>query len=243
MTSPLVLSLFPGVGLFDLAFEREGFCVVRGPDPLWGGDVRVFHPTRERFDGVIGGPPCQIFSGLANLQRGKGQEPSFGDLIPEFERCVHESAPAWFVMENVRTAPIPAVRGYVVDSRLVQNRWFGEEQSRIRRFSFGTAVGHRLQIVGEVFMNPIFAQTVTAAHAGERRIHGKKATGGAIVRYSLEESARLQGVPIEQFERCPFRREALHKMLANGVPLPMGRAIAQAVKRAMGYDMPTAEVA
>lgn len=33
----LVLSLFPGVGLLDMAFEEEGFCVVRGPDLLWGG--------------------------------------------------------------------------------------------------------------------------------------------------------------------------------------------------------------
>jgi hypothetical protein len=26
-----VLSLFPGIGLLDMAFEEEGFCVVRGP--------------------------------------------------------------------------------------------------------------------------------------------------------------------------------------------------------------------
>src|SRR6516164_7336123 len=28
----LVLSLFPGIGLLDMAFEESGFCVVRGPD-------------------------------------------------------------------------------------------------------------------------------------------------------------------------------------------------------------------
>jgi hypothetical protein len=38
--SPLVLSLFSGIGLLDYAFELEGFTVVRGPDLLWGGDVR-----------------------------------------------------------------------------------------------------------------------------------------------------------------------------------------------------------
>ncbi len=27
----LVLSLFPGIGLLDMAFEAEGFCVVRAP--------------------------------------------------------------------------------------------------------------------------------------------------------------------------------------------------------------------
>jgi len=30
--SGLVLSLFPGIGLLDRAFEEEGFTVVRGPD-------------------------------------------------------------------------------------------------------------------------------------------------------------------------------------------------------------------
>ena len=34
-----MLSLFPGIGLLDMAFEEEGFCVVRGPDLLWGGDI------------------------------------------------------------------------------------------------------------------------------------------------------------------------------------------------------------
>src|SRR6476659_2456796 len=60
VSQPLVLSLFPGIGLLDMAFESEGFCVVRGPDLLWGGDVRSFHVPYGRFDGVIGGPPCQI---------------------------------------------------------------------------------------------------------------------------------------------------------------------------------------
>lgn len=233
----MVLSLFPGIGLLDMAFELEGFCVVRGPDLLWGGDVKRFHPPAGKFEGVIGGPPCQVFSGLANLQRGKGQEPAFGNLIPEFERVVSEARPAWFVMENVRTAPVPVVTGYVVRDRIIQNRWFGEEQSRIRRMSFGTAAGYRLQIVGEVFVNPEFKQTVTACHAGERRVHGKKATGGRMERYSVEEAARLQGVDLDMFKLCPFRRDALQKMLANGVPLPMGRAVAKAVRQAMGYQL------
>ena len=79
----LVLSLFPGIGLLDHAFELEGFCVVRGPDVLWGGDIREFHPLCGRFDGVIGGPPCQCFSSLARLVEANGYyEPKFGNLIP-----------------------------------------------------------------------------------------------------------------------------------------------------------------
>src|SRR5437660_11815578 len=84
----LVLSLFPGIGLLDMAFELEGFCVVRGPDLLWGGDIRRFHPPAGKFDGVIGGPPCQPFTRLRHLIAAKGQQPRHPNLIPEFERVV-----------------------------------------------------------------------------------------------------------------------------------------------------------
>jgi DNA (cytosine-5)-methyltransferase 1 len=139
----LILSLFPGLGLLDMAFEGAGFCIVRGPDVLWGGDVRAFHPPAGVFDGVIGGPPCQSFSSLANLVRAKGHEPRFGNLIPEFERCVAEARPLWFLMENVPAAPVPAVGGYAVHNFVICNSWMdggdgmGEEQERKRRFSFG----------------------------------------------------------------------------------------------------------
>ncbi len=140
----LVLSQFPGIGLLDSAFEAEGFCVVRGPDVLWGGDIRRFHPPAGKFDGVIGGPPCQCFSLLAHLVRANGHEPKFGNLIPEFERCVLEAEPDWFLMEEVPQAPEPVVAGYGVKSFLLDNsalagqNGFGLEQRRVRRFSFGT---------------------------------------------------------------------------------------------------------
>ena len=142
---PLILSLFPGLGLLDRAFEEEwsGACVVRGPDVLWGGDVRSFHPPAGRFDGVIGGPPCQCFSSLAHLVRASGREPKFGNLIPEFERCVSETGATWFLMENVPAAPEPSVPGYGVKSFLLDHSLLndgtgmGLEQRRVRRFSFG----------------------------------------------------------------------------------------------------------
>lgn len=79
----LVLSLFPGIGLLDMAFEEAGFCVVRGPDLLWGGDIRRFHPPAGRFDGVIGGPPCQAFSRLRHLLEHNGRNiPDSGADLP-----------------------------------------------------------------------------------------------------------------------------------------------------------------
>lgn len=135
----LVLSLFPGLGLLDRAFEREGFCVVRGPDLLWGGDIRSFHPPAGVFDGIIGGDPCQSHSALSNLVRAKGLEPSFPDMTPEFQRVVEAARPCWFLRENVPKAPDVKPAGYDVRTFLLDN-WasFGEEQMRRRRFWFGT---------------------------------------------------------------------------------------------------------
>ncbi len=132
----LVLSLFPGIGLLDRAFEEEGFCVVRGPDLLWGGDIRAFHPPAGKFDGVIGGPPCQAFSRLRHLVEHNGYRVA-DNLIPEFERCVLAAAPTWFLMENVPAAPAPIMRGYYHKSHMVADVWVGGETSRRRVFTFG----------------------------------------------------------------------------------------------------------
>ena len=59
-----IVSLFPGIGILDKGFEDEGFCVLRGPDLIWGGDIRRFHLPPEVCQGIIGGPPCQDFSSL-----------------------------------------------------------------------------------------------------------------------------------------------------------------------------------
>jgi DNA (cytosine-5)-methyltransferase 1 len=91
----LVLSLFPGADLLGRAFENVGFTVVRGPDVLWGGDVREFHVPPGKFDGVIGGPPCQ-FASTAALTGTQAV-----NLIPDFLRIIEEAKPTWAVMENV----------------------------------------------------------------------------------------------------------------------------------------------
>lgn len=230
----LVLSLFPGIGLLDMAFEEAGFCVVRGPDLLWGGDIRNFHPPAGRFDGVIGGPPCQAFSPLANLS-GYTE-----NLIPEFERCVTESRPRWFLMENVREAPLPSVDGFKIAARLLNNRHLGEAQNRVRRFSFGTYDGRPLHFETAALEAFEWKAAVTAAMGGERRTHFKKGTGGRIQRYSAAEALRLQGLPANFFEKykphSPITKYGQLKLLAQGVPLPMGRAVASAVKRALGLD-------
>ena len=232
-TMSLVLSLFPGIGLLDRAFEEQGFCVVRGPDLLWGGDVRRFHPPAGIFDGVIGGPPCQLYCPVARLAELQGH--AYENLIPEFERCVAEAKPAWFVMENVRTAPIPSVTGYQVHAQLVNLRWFGAEQNRERRISFGALERPtRLTLDGWAALeSPEWAHAVSAAKTGERTRHGKKYP---VRRYSVEEAIRLQGLPDDFLAKSPLTREGKLRAVANGVPLPLGRAVARAVANATGLS-------
>jgi len=237
----LVLSLFPGIGMLDRAFEEEGFCIVRGPDLIWGGDVRRFHPPAGRFDGVIGGPPCQAFSRATKMAKGLETE----NLIPEFERVVREAAPVWFLMENVRDAPIPYVDDFAVSSHLVDNRAdAGGAQRRVRRWSFGRWLKfpwvRPLEL--EWWAPPVPAECLPTVTANATKWIGKPYTGkdGYVrrgrcradrTRATLAESVRAQGLPAD-FELAALTVEAAIRAVGNGVPLPMGRALARAVIRA-----------
>jgi DNA (cytosine-5)-methyltransferase 1 len=226
----LVLSLFPGIGLLDQGFEEEGFCVVRGPDLLWGGNVKRFNPPAGKFAGVIGGTPCQAHSSLVSLIRHNGQKVA-ECLIPEFERVVHEAQPEWFLMENVIKAPLPSVTGYQVDPTLLDNRWLGEKQSRLHRFSFGTRDGRRLVYDTVALERMDFSPRVLAAAGGERKT-ARELKGGRIRKgMPWAESCRLQGLPPD-FDLPGFTDKAKRKALGNAVPLPMAREVARAVRRA-----------
>jgi DNA (cytosine-5)-methyltransferase 1 len=134
----LVLSIFPGIDILGKAFEEQGYCVVRGPDKLWGGDIKLFHPPVGVFEGIIGGPPCQDFSPLKYVN--KNAAGKWGNLIPEFERVVTEAQPEWFIMENTKQAPIPKVAGYQVDPTLYNNRWTGNAGSATILDAFGVNI-------------------------------------------------------------------------------------------------------
>jgi DNA (cytosine-5)-methyltransferase 1 len=113
-----VLSLFAGVGGFDLAAQRAGMTVVahceidkaaravlqrRFPDALTYDDVRTLDPDELRAAGAVpdlicGGFPCQDLSvagrraGLAGARSG---------LFFEIVRLAADLRPRWLVLENV----------------------------------------------------------------------------------------------------------------------------------------------
>lgn len=257
----LILSLFPGIGLLDMAFEEEGYCVVRGPDLLWGGDIRRFHPPAGRFDGVIGGPPCQAFSRLRHLVRANGYREA-ENLIPEFERCVKEAAPRWFLMENVPEAPTPRVPDYVIQPVTLVDVWVGGETRRRRVFSFGwrapsgptfteaqVAAAHRFHVETLALHRPDPEYPVLASRgcpvpvalggSGKRKRtarevatrEGAAARGDKTTRY-LDLAIRHSGLPPDFLADAPFTVAGKIWVIGSGVPMAMGRAVAHAVARA-----------
>lgn len=255
MTMQLVLSLFPGIGLLDQAFEEQNFCVVRGPDLLWGGDVKKFHPPKGKFDGVIGGPPCKCFSQLSHIVRARyGDAAVAENLIPEFERCIAETQPQWFLMENTPRAPVPHVTGYAVNGTcILNNRSFGGSQNRVRRFSFGvlgdTPINLLKYIEIVMFENPHFEYAVCAGHQGSAnslKYSGKRKDGSPYERTkatlekmnraqtrTIYDNLELQGLPRDLLDYAPFTQQGKFEVVGNGVPLPMGRAIAGAICKHM----------
>lgn len=243
----LVLSVFPGIDLLGRAFEEEGYCVVRGPDLLWGGDVKSFQPPAGVFEGVVGGPPCQTFSKMRHLLKAWGKEPRQGNLIPEFERIVAEAQPVWFLMENVRDAPIPKVESYIVHDYLINHRWLGGIQHRIRRFSFGCLEDRELDIKVALFENPDWGHAVLA---DKREIPVRYLKGGkpktitvlasdtptpddrkkGVGYMTLQQMCELQGLDKDFLKYNPFRIDAARELIGNGVPMLMGRAIAKAIR-------------
>lgn len=224
----VVLSLFPGIGLLDMAFEEEGFCVVRGPDLLWGGDIRRFHPPAGRFDGVIGGPPCQAFSTAGEIV-GTNKV----DLIPEFLRVIRAVEPSWVVMENVQQA---------IGHPDIPREWF---HTKLRDWDCGGFTSRTRAFWTWPFMmfapqraagDPEYSVMASTYKRGKSTSQYVKDKGFLPGDLPIEEYARLQGadeIGRSLIEHKASRAFAVH-VLGNGVPLPMGRAVAKAVKAAIG---------
>lgn len=211
----LVLSLFPNIGLLDRAFEELGFCVVRGPDKLWGGDIMNFHPPTNVFWGVIGGPPCQDFSS-------KRRSPPTGyglKMLEQFARVVVETQPEWWLMENVSRVPtVTELRGHIfaelghtyTTQRFDINQGWYCDVTRLRHIQFGSKSGRLLNVTRRA----VTPNSQGAALANDHR--------------PFPELCRLQGLP-EDFDLPGFLASEKKRAVGNGVPLQMGRILAQAV--------------
>jgi len=184
---------------------------------------------------VIGGPPCQKHSAARNLRAGVRCRAV--DLIPQFERIVSEANPAWFLMECTPRAPVPRVMGYQTCDRLLDSRWFGSEQQRKRRFTVGSrCFAPTLPVRPVALMSQRVVRTVTASD-GKRNGKGcnlpdRLGTLSAM-QMTYEEACEHQGLPRDFLADAPFTKEGRWRVVGNGVPLPLGRAVAEAVRQAI----------
>lgn len=207
----LVLSLFPGIDVLGRGFEEAGFCVVRGPDLITGGDIRAFSAPPGRFDGVIGGSPCPDFS------RARRAAPT-GDglaMLGEFRRVVMEARPSWWALENVPLAPSIDVPGYSFQRLDLDARDFGSEQRRLRHIQFGHRDGLVLSLPRP---SARFGGEPTCV-ASELNKPGRRAFG---------RFCELQGLPAN-FALPAFTLTARYRAVGNAVHLGVARALAEAV--------------
>lgn len=216
--SQLLLSIFPGIDLFGRGFEEEGFSVVRGPDPLFGGDIRTFHVPAGRFDGVFGGPPCPDFSrARRTAPTGHGLE-----MIGEFRRVVEEAAPTWWLMENVPGVPDLVISGYSHQRLDINAREVGLDQNRHRHFQFGHRYGHVISIPrGPMRQNWEPCCVATEGNKRDRR--------------DWHRFCQLQGLP-EGIALPNLNLSARYRAVGNAVPIPMARALARAILAAQPAD-------
>jgi DNA (cytosine-5)-methyltransferase 1 len=203
----LILSIFPGIDLLGRGFEEEGFCVVRGPDLIWGGDIRRFHPPAGVFAGVIGGPPCQDFS------RARTAPPTGEGLamLAEYRRVVEEAQPDWWLLENVECTPDNPIPGYTFQRLDIWAHEFGLEQHRLRHLQFGCRHGNVLVI----------------ARGGRGGNHPTITANDTTTPWAT--FCQLQGLPPD-FDIPAFTDGARRRAVGNGVPVPMARALARAIQ-------------
>jgi DNA (cytosine-5)-methyltransferase 1 len=198
-----VLSLFSGIGGFDLGFERAGMTVVgvceidkhaqkilqrHFPAAVLHTDVRKVSYERGTIDVVCGGFPCQDIS-VAGKRAGLAGERS--GLWFEFARIIDETQPAWVVIENVpglfssaRGADFAEIiqwldeRGYGVAWRVLDAQGFGLAQRRKRVFIVAS------------FGSPRCAKVLFESESGERHHQPSRTKGKADSRATADSTKK-----------------------------------------------------
>lgn len=210
----LVLSVFPGIDLLGRGFTAAGFCVVRGPDLLWGESIEGFNPPAGLFVGIIGGSPCQDFSRLRRVPpRGDGVR-----ALSHFARVVTQAQPVWALLENVPGVPDVTIAGYERQRFNVKASDYGCRQRRWRCFQFFHRDTSMLVMPRGVTG---IAMEEPACLASEGNRAGRRA---------WPDFCELQGLP-RDFELPGLSLAAKYRAVGNGVPIELARVLAIAIKR------------
>lgn len=212
----LILSLFPNIGLLDRGFEQAGFCVVRGPDLIFGGDIKRFHPPANTFEFVIGGSPCQDFSAARrDAPTGSGIE-----MLREFGRVVLETQPRGALLENVPRVPHVEIEGYARKRIDLSDAVAGGETIRIRHFQYFYRAGDTW---------PRMQRRSVHVRRGQSRKYqpAVMASGGTSRNGAWHDVLKRQGLP-DDFDLPPFKMVEKVRAVGNGVPFSMAKMIGAA---------------
>lgn len=220
-TNQLVLSICPGGDLLGRPFQEKGFCVVRGPDAIHGGDTRHFlNVPRGAFNGLIGGPPCQEFS----QARPDNTEATSVNLIPYFLQLREHLQPQWAIMENVVQAQVAVPDD--IDYVTLRDWDCGGRTNRIRRFWFWG-----IPAPPPPAERPGQSQHSVLATNWKHRNHRDSVHSG--LKYN--QASMLQGFDnwgIEMHSMLPdclsdgSKNNFVVHMMGNGVPRAMGEYLA-----------------
>lgn len=207
----LVLSIFSGIDLLGMGFEKAGFCVVSAMDLIFGHDIRNKHFPSGKFEGVIAGSPCQDFSrARRTAPTGYGLE-----MLKQFERVVYETKPKWFLLENVPSVPDIKIKGYYIQRFDLNANECGSNQNRLRHFQFGSTEG----VVLDIKRQPKPKLIVPCVTATE---------GNQINRRTWADFCELQGLP-RTFDLTSFNQSEKYRAVGNGVNINVAKTIAQSI--------------
>lgn len=121
LPAPTLVDLFSGAGGFSRGFAQEGFEVLRAVElekphaaayrlnfpgaVMHNEDLRLVRDIGAKPDVLIGGPPCEAFTGANARRQPDPKARLYGDpeggLVLEFVRVLDLLRPRAFVMENV----------------------------------------------------------------------------------------------------------------------------------------------
>lgn len=235
----LVLSLFPGIGLLDRAFEQAGFCVVSSPDPLRDGSdrsIKNFHAPAGHFAGVIAGSPCQAWSVARRGQVTATERETAKLLIGHGARVILEAQPNWWLWENVPRIPNIKIEGYTHQRFDVNHAECGGTMLRRKHFQFGVKKIYNLDGGEYEWWNMFGSQLLIP-----RKLALTKPAKTPVGRRSLEttwpELLALFDLP-QDFKLPAFTRAGKYLAIRNGVPLKVGTIIATAISNLTAGKQP-----
>jgi|GEM_PF-6084282 len=243
--SGVVLSLFPGLDLLGEGFRKAGFTVLRGPDLIWGQDLRDFdeRPLRAmHFDGIIAGVPCQAFSKAACR---KNHE----NYWPLFSRIVDTVKPRWALAECVPEAESQVPEGF--EHRVMNFRSLGSAQARWRLIAQRGLPG----LYARLNRPCPDSEGLQIRHENgypswkERAFYRTVIGNGEIIRNSgsgeparcLTDAELLDAfdLPADYLDRLTatnprFSRSSIRRLITQGVPMAAAYSLAMAVRHGKG---------